>query len=236
MLPAFVKVRVHSGRRVESDHAGGQEKREVVGAELYCLCALLPVRPFDCECGGETVALQIDAVAPKPQWVVHGYFLVFPGGGIRIDLVTDRIGHVRTEGIRLAVREIVGGKVMYIQAVGVQAGAVEKQPGAEGIKIRGGGIAKLGVDIVPVGCDDDDLSFVVHHAADGHGDEHAHKPQVEEQIIEFPAVAFFGRKGALSGAVFFFGICGKMPAFEQGGDVLFYLWQGFVYGAGGVKW
>ena len=131
MLPAFVKVRVHAGRWVESDHTGGQEKREVVGAELYCLCAFLPVRPFDCECGGEAVALQIDAITAKPQRVVHGYFLVLPGSGIRVDLVTDRIGHVRAEGIRLAIGKIVGGKVMHIQAVGVQAGAVEKQPGAE---------------------------------------------------------------------------------------------------------
>ena len=74
---------------------------------------------------------------------------MLPGGGIRVDLVTDRIGHVRAEGIRLAIGKIVGGKVMHIQAVGIQAGAVKKQPGAEGIKIRGGGIAELGVDIVP---------------------------------------------------------------------------------------
>ena len=131
VLPAFVQIRVHAGRRVESDHAGGQEKCEVVGTELYCLCALLPVRPFDCECGSETVTLQIDAVTAKPQRVVHGYFLVLPAGGIRVDLITDRIGHVRAEGIRLTIGKIVGGKVVYIQAVGVQAGAVEKQPGAE---------------------------------------------------------------------------------------------------------
>ena len=128
VLPAFVKVRVHASRRVESDHAGGQEKREVVGAELYCLCALLPVRPFDCECGSETVTLQIDAVTAKPQRVVHGYFLVLPAGGIRVDLITDRIGNVRSEGIRLTIGKIVSGEIMNIQTVGVQASAVKSSP------------------------------------------------------------------------------------------------------------
>ena len=77
------------------------------------------------------MTLQIDAVTAKPQRVVHGYFLVLPAGGIRVDLITDRIGHVRAEGIRLTIGKIVGGEIMNIQAVGVQASAVEKQPGAE---------------------------------------------------------------------------------------------------------
>ena len=59
---------------------------------------------------------------------------------------------------------------------------------------------------------------------------------MKEQIIELPTVAFFGGKGALTGTVFFFGVCGKMPALEQGGDVLFYLRQGFIHDAGGVEW
>src|SRR5699024_12720901 len=82
---------------------------------------------------------------------------------------------------RLPARQVLRLKVLDVDAVRVQAGAVEKLPVAEGVEVTDRGVTELGV--LRIG-DHDRLALVVGETADSHGHKDAHQGEVEDEARE----------------------------------------------------
>ena len=114
------------------------------------------------------MALQVDAVVRQAQRVVDLELIVLPLGVILVDILALRIGDVGSKHLRLTVGQVFRREVVGYEAEGVEPGAVEKRAGAEGIKVRRGGIAELRGLVQGLAaalgaglCDHDDLALVV---------------------------------------------------------------------------
>ena len=201
MLASLAQVRVHAGRRVEAHHTVGQEEGQVRRAVLHHLRAGLTVGPGDGDLRGEAVALQVHAVAADAQRVIHRQRVVLPGLRVGSHVLALGIRDAGTEGIGLAVLQVLRGEVLGDEAEGGKAGAVEKRAGAEGVKVGRRRIAEFArllhghrVLGFRVG-HHDDLAFVEDHAAVSEDRDERDDGDVEKQVCQLAGITALGGQG-----------------------------------------
>ena len=105
--------------------------------------ALFAIGPFHRNRRCKAVALQVDAVVIRAQWVVDLELIIFPSLWVLEDLIALGKGDIRGKHLCLAIRQVICHEIMGLEAEVMQAGAIEKRSGAEAVIVRQRGITKL---------------------------------------------------------------------------------------------
>ena len=220
VLAALEQVRVHARWWVETQSTRGQEEGRVIRAELDNRGTRLTIRPGHLKGRGKAVPLQVHTVTGDAQRVVDLQRGLLP--------LIDRLTHilffcesdVRGEHLGLAVRQVIGSKVLDLNTERVQSRTVEGVARAQRVIVRRSGVTKRNahraVDIVirnlsaGVG-QQNDLALVINHAPQADDDNQQRNAQVEHQVAELTQVALLRGKGARPSAIFICWGFGQRP-------------------------